>query len=309
MSSNYQYSDGELYVQEKVDVVQQASRVSRMVQYAADGFAQSFIRSQLFCFVSSKDQNGSVWTSMLAGKQVGFGEFKSPNQLFFGRDNYHLFKDDILYSNIADNPSVGLLFIDLATRRRHRLNGRFYKEDNGLRLEIEQSFPNCPKFIQLRILDRSHLEPGKNPKIEKGTGNVPDHLKAIIANADTFYVGSSGKNGTLDTSHRGGNSGFVKFVKENVLKIPDYFGNNMFITMGNMHEYPKTGLLFIDDESRSILQLQGEAELTFDDFNSEEEHPTGGTGRYWYFKIRQYHFMQHVLPYSWKLAEYSPFNP
>lgn len=310
MTNKYQYSDGELYVQQKADVVKEASRVSRIIQESADGFAQGFVQTQLFCFITSMDQDGGVWTSMLAGKQIGFAQFNTSNQLFFSRDNFHFFSDDILYENIVSNQSVGMLFIDLATRRRQRINGKLYNDKDGLRLEIEQSFVNCPKYIQLRTLDRSSTEFKTLTKTEKGSGDsIPSHIKSIIEKADTLYLGTAGKNKDLDTSHRGGNAGFVKFTNDNVLKIPDYFGNNMFISLGNIHEYSKTGILLIDDASMSILQLQGEAELIFDEFGNEDKHPTGGTGRYWYFRIHQYHLSKNILPYTWRLEEYSPFNP
>ncbi len=309
MADKYQYSNGELYVQERADVVEDASRVSRIIKNSADGFAQDFIETQLFCFISSMDGEGSVWTSMLAGKQPGFARVITPNKLFFSQDKFHRFSDDILHSNIVNNPSVGILFIDLTTRRRQRLNGSLYSREDGLHLEIEQSFVNCPKYIQLRTLENSHSLTISEVGIEKGLSILPARLKDIIENSDTFYLGTAGKNKSLDTSHRGGNSGFVKFIKDDTLRIPDYSGNNMFISLGNIHEYPEASLLFLDDESRSILQLQGEAELSFDEFGKEDEHPTGGTGRYWYFRIKQYHLLKNVLPYTWRLVEFSSFNP
>ena len=67
-----------------------------------------------------------------------------------------------------------------------------------------------------------------------------------------------------DASHRGGNPGFVRIVDAHTLLIPDYAGNTMFLTLGNIQANPRAGLLFVDFASGSLLQLSGTAEIGWD---------------------------------------------
>lgn len=302
----YSYHKGELFVQQKANVVKQAARTSRIIQEEVDFYAQGFIQNQLFCFVSSMDKNGKVWISILTGKEIGFAKFKNSKELQIDLQNIHQFEDDILYKNLKENSSVGFLFIDLATRRRFRLNGNLFNTENQLNLQVDYAFPNCPKYIQQRALDKSINAIPEYTSIEKGENLLPNKLTDIIKNADTFYVGTADKNNALDASHRGGQPGFIEFFKDDVLKIPDYSGNNMFISLGNIHEKPEAGLLFIDDASKSLLQLQGKATIDFNNSTLEDNKKTGGTGRFWYFKIEEYIYTENIMPYTWQLVEYSP---
>lgn len=137
------------------------------------------------------------------------------------------------------------------------------------------------------------------------TAPLPEWIK----NADTLFVASAGPDGSLDASHRGGNPGFVQIIDDNVLKIPDYPGNSLFNTLGNMVQNPNVGLLFVDFEKRETLQLTGTASLLFDQTSETDLHKTKGTGRYWLFStLRWIHTIDHHN-IQWDLLEYSPFNP
>jgi predicted pyridoxine 5'-phosphate oxidase superfamily flavin-nucleotide-binding protein len=71
----------------------------------------------------------------------------------------------------------------------------------------------------------------------------------LIREADTFFIASSHRDGGADASHRGGNPGFVHVLNETKLIWPDYSGNGMFQTLGNLAIDPRAGLLFMDFES------------------------------------------------------------
>lgn len=84
----------------------------------------------------------------------------------------------------AGNP-VGLLGIDLATRRRNRANGRVAAVDgHGFTVGVRQSFSNCPKYIQVRELEVGRL-PDRLGQAERLGGLDPD-ARALIGRADTF---------------------------------------------------------------------------------------------------------------------------
>jgi hypothetical protein len=111
----------------------------------------------------------------------------------------------------------------------------------------------------------------------------------------------------VDASHRGGNSGFVKIVDDQTLRIPDYQGNSMFNTLGNFTANPRAGLIFLDFESHRTLQLIGRPEILYDVEGSGEE--TGGTNRYWQFHIERWLEIDHAPQLVWEFLDASPYNP
>ena len=92
------------------------------------------------------------------------------------------------------------------------------------------------------------------PPIERAAALSPKHAQ-LIANADTFFLGTIHPSRGADASHRGGPPGFVR-VDGNRLWWPDYPGNNMFNSFGNLAVDPSAALLFIDFDTGTALQFQ-----------------------------------------------------
>jgi ferredoxin-NADP reductase len=124
----------------------------------------------------------------------------------------------------------------------------------------------------------------------------------MIARADTFYVASyvDREDGTrqVDVSHRGGKPGFVRVGSDGMLTIPDFSGNLFFMTLGNIHVNPKTGLLFIDSETGDMLQMTGDAQVVLD---SPEIAAFEGAERLWTFTARQVVLRPGGLPLRWRM--------
>ena len=102
------------------------------------------------------------------------------------------------------------------------------------------------------------------------TGTVSEYAalspdqRAWITAADTFFVATHAAGLGADVSHRGGHPGFVSVTDEGRLTWPDYPGNSMYMTLGNLELEPRAGLLFLDwDRGRS--------------FNSPAALPSTGT--------------------------------
>ncbi|HLL38662.1 MAG TPA: pyridoxamine 5'-phosphate oxidase family protein [Rubrobacteraceae bacterium] len=112
--------------------------------------------------------------------------------------------------------------------------------------------------------------------------------------------------GGADASHRGGNPGFVRFLGENVLEFPDYSGNTMFNTLGNVAINPSAGLLFLDFEGGGTLQLTGEARIVWDPGRAAR---FAGAERVVEFRYREAVVTRGAVPLRWRFEGYSPFNP
>jgi predicted pyridoxine 5'-phosphate oxidase superfamily flavin-nucleotide-binding protein len=173
---------------------------------------------------------------------------------------------------------IGLIGIEFATRRRNRANGAIaFAGDDGLIVQVLQSFGNCPQYIHERDTE---LVPGEPAAFESFDG-LDAAAAAQVAAADTFFVASASGPGIaaggVDVSHRGGPAGFVRV--EGVLTIPDYRGNRYFNTLGNLLLEPRAALLFVDFGAGRVLHLSGRAELAWD----AQDLP--GAERAWRFKV------------------------
>jgi predicted pyridoxine 5'-phosphate oxidase superfamily flavin-nucleotide-binding protein len=90
--------------------------------------------------------------------------------------------------------------------------------------------------------------------------------KGFIESATFFFLATADGEGRPDCSFKGGPAGFVKVVAGNQLAFPDYDGNGLFRSLGNLRVNPHVGLLFIrTGEKRGRLRINGRAEIAFDD--------------------------------------------
>lgn len=209
--------------------------------------------------IGSVAADGWPWSTVLCG-EVGFVTATDELTLTVRQLPHAL---DRVSGGLAVGQAVGILGIDLLSRRRNRLNGRIVDIDSsGFSVAVEQSFGNCPQYIQKRevgLASAGQVEHLSFSSIDTGTAG-------FIQAADTFFVASyvsdaqTSANAGVDVSHRGGKPGFVH-VDGNVLTIPDFKGNRHFNTLGNFVLNPKAGLVFPDFEQGRLLQLVGSVEL------------------------------------------------
>ena len=129
----------------------------------------------------------------------------------------------------------------------------------------------------------------------------------LIASADTAFVGSVHPTRGADASHRGGFPGFIKIVDATTLRVPDYPGNSLFMTLGNFEVDPRASLAVLDFERGRMVSFSGSARLRFG--AEDPRHPTGGTGRYWDLTVRKWVQFDLSPAVRWELVEASPYNP
>lgn len=89
--------------------------------------------------------------------------------------------------------------------------------------------------------------------------------QAFIEARDMFFIATVDAEGRVNCSYRGGDPGFVRAVDEHTLAFPNYDGNGMYLSMGNVLGTGQVGLLFIDFENPQRLRFNGEASIDFDD--------------------------------------------
>lgn len=294
------YHPGELDVQARAGVQRQADRVGQIIGSTIPPAAQEFLRRQPFAVLSSVDAQGRVWVSALTGKPGFMNAIDEQTVAINSPPPDH----DLLRENLQTNPNLGMLAIEFATRRRMRVNGKGELRDNGVTMYAEQVYSNCPKYIQAR--EWKFAQAKSEPVIVRRNDALNTTQQDWIQQADTFFIGSYHPEGGADASHRGGNPGFIRVLNEKTLLWPDYIGNNMFNTLGNISGYPQTGLLFVDFERGSTLQLTGKATVIWDKGRAQG---FPGAQCLVEFQCKELIEVQSIIPLRWNPPDYSPFNP
>jgi predicted pyridoxine 5'-phosphate oxidase superfamily flavin-nucleotide-binding protein len=154
---------------------------------------------------------------------------------------------------------VGLLVIDPETRERWRVNGRGQLRPEGLFVLVDQVYGNCAKYIHRRRVVAASVRRAERPSRAEA---LDPRQRALVAEADTFFIATWHPEGGADASHRGGPPGFVTLLDDRTLEFPDYPGNNLFNTLGNLAGHPRAGLLFTDFATGDMLQLTGRARVS-----------------------------------------------
>lgn len=296
------YHSGELIVQARAGVQEEADRLGKSIGSVIKPAAQDFLRSQRLAVAGTVESSGWVWASLLTGKS-GFVEPVSSQVVLISAKPV---PGDPLSENLALGDDIGLIVIDLASRRRLRLNGKVEMQPgDGIYVHIQQAYFNCPKYIQARELEVHATEPHGGHSVEQ-FGALSKEQQQWISHTDTIFIASSHPESGADASHRGGYPGFIRVTSANELVFPDYSGNNMFNTLGNITVNPNVGLLFIDFEFGHTLQLTGKAEIIWD-ASRATEFP--GAERVVKFQIDQILETTNSSPLRWRFVEYSPVNP
>lgn len=305
MLKDHTFHPGEIAVQTKAGEAHRAARNAKLVSDTILAGARPFIEQQQMVVLASVDAQDHVWASLVFG-QAGFASVDAANLISLhvaaaGRD-----VSDPLWANLQVGTAVGMLFIELEIRRRYRVNGQVSLLDSQrIEIEVQEAYPNCPKFIQQRVLQ--HVgEPRPQQSLATGS-SINALIRPLITGADTLFVASLNAEAGADASHRGGHAGFVQIVNDTVLRIPDYAGNSMFNTLGNFALNQSSGICIPDFNGQQLLQLTGKATVLWD--QEDPEDMTGGSHRFWQFEIEQWILRPNVQQMQWLDLGPSPFNP
>lgn len=289
------WHEGELTLQRSVGAVDMMTSVGQR-QLARNWMPdqhREFYAQLPFVVLGAVDRQGDVWATLRTGKP-GFMSSPDPQTLQIDLKPQ---PSDPAQEGMGEGAAIGMLGIELHTRRRNRMNGNIRRLlDHGLEISVSQAYGNCPRYINLR----------QYSFVREQAGDVR-HLVAtdplarrLITTADSFYIATyverDGER-QVDASHRGGKPGFVRMDEDGTLTIPDFSGNLFFNTLGNILLNPRAGLIFVDFKTGDLLQMTGSAQVLLDD---PEIAAFQGAERLLRFKPQRVVYRQAAIPLRWK---------
>ena len=298
---------GELAIQGRMGTQAKMDRQGRQMirEYLPDQFRQFFPQLP-YIIVGTVDVTGSPWASILVGEP---GFLSSPDDRTLQIAAKPLFGDP-LATTLANGIDIGLLGIELHTRRRNRVNGTVTAIDlDRFEVQVGQSFGNCPKYIQTRMFELIDQDSATPQSIHQFR-MLGSEERATISAADTFFIATAYQNTSagiasgVDVSHRGGKPGFVRLDDDCTLTVPDFSGNCQFNTFGNLELNPRAGLLFVDFDGGNLLYLTGTAEVIWEGAQINDYE---GAERLFRFHLDRGYRVEGSLPLRWSSPALSPF--
>ncbi|WP_306141802.1 pyridoxamine 5'-phosphate oxidase family protein [Roseibium sp. MMSF_3412] len=306
-TSNH-FHEGEVRLQDEIDVFERNEMLSdRIMRHHLIDQNRAFFAGLEYVFLSIADRDGQPRAFIVTGNQ---GFLSTPDDKTPRVDLEQSDASNVLGS-VSIGDAMGVLGIDLSNRRRNRMHGRIAAAtDAYVDIRVAQSYGNCPKYISIRELSAPFRAASKT---EPQHGRVPSEsdLK-LIASADTFFIASTYFGGAdavyegADMNHRGGQPGFIEIDDAGRLTVPDYRGNNLFNTLGNLLVNPLTELLFIDFETGDLLHITGTAEIISD---ADEVAKHTAALRLLRIFPKAVKRTPGALSLRWQLREASPHNP
>ena len=299
---------GEHAVQERLGVREKLESFGRrVIRDSMPEQHRAFYRMLPFLVVGTADHEGRPWASILAGP-AGFVSSPDARSLRIAAKPLN---GDPLQATLHEGAEVGILGIQLETRRRNRLTGRVVAvTEHGFEVAVRQSFGNCPQYIQTRAVTfEARQGPAAGPPARR-LDRLDAGAKALIERADTLFIATSYADGSddpakgADVSHRGGKPGFVRVEDDRTLVFPDYSGNLHFNTIGNIQLNPRAGLLFIDFDRGDVVYLTARAEVVWE---GEAVRAFAGAERLLRFDVEEMIRVNGSLPLHFAFGEYSPF--
>jgi uncharacterized protein len=299
---------GERAVQARTGVAQRMAELGpRVIRDFMPEQHRAFFAQLPFVVLGTVDDAAQPWASVLAAPP-GFVQSPDAHTLVLTAKPL---AGDPLEHTLVDGASIGVLGIEPHTRRRNRMNGLVQGVSAaGFGVQLQQSFGNCPKYIQARepvyLLGRQTAQPVIHDSMQ-----LDDAASRMVEVADTLFIATAysgdasvvGAAGGVDVSHRGGKPGFVRVDADSTLIMPDFLGNYFFNTLGNLAVNPRAGLLFVNFDNGDLLYLAVEADIVWD---GPELRAFEGAQRLLRFQVKRMRRLEAALPLRWGAATLSP---
>ncbi|KAL0946396.1 hypothetical protein HGRIS_012623 [Hohenbuehelia grisea] len=249
---------------------------------------REFYASRLpFLPVTTLDAQGRPWGSILAGRDGKPGFIRSPSYKTLTLD-VRTWEGDPFWENTRARfgsageqlkPAlVAGIGVEFSTRRRNKFAGSITRlladgQDLQLEFDVNQAIGNCPKYINVRDL----VPHPSAPKVLyrhhslNDSDRLPDEVIEFILNSDTTFVGTTYAASKEEEAHfpshvgmnqRGGHQGFVRVVPSDgrTVVLPDYSGNRLMTSLGNIEATPLASLTFVSFTTGAVLYITGDAQ-------------------------------------------------
>lgn len=212
---------------------------------------------------------------------------------------------------------VSGLAIDLMTRKRVKLAGTMVAgtvadvevegdtKQQGSQIQlvtkISESLGNCPKY-----LNQYDIRPAPvSSQVRHRGPELSDQSRSLISRSDTLFLSTTSTD-AMDTNHRGGPPGFVRIVSSSEIVYPEYSGNRLYQSLGNLKMNPKIGITFPDFDSGDVLYITGTADV-LDGVAAARILP--GSNLAVRITIEEARFVSSGLPFRGTKKLPSPYNP
>jgi predicted pyridoxine 5'-phosphate oxidase superfamily flavin-nucleotide-binding protein len=290
-STSDPFHEGERLAQDRAGERALADKHAAILRAEIEPRARPFLAEQRLIAAAVVDADGALWASVLAG-EPGMARTTDGRGVDLDLSRIAQVASDPFWCLATPGADIGLLAIDLPHRRRLRINGSVVaRSEAAMRIEVRESYPNCPKYIEPRHVSRSTGASAGAEGLGVAHGEaLGDAQRRLVERTDTVFVASRHPQRGADGSHRGGPPGFVRVVDARTLEIPDYAGNGMYNTLGNLLVEPRVGLVFLDFAGGRMLQLTGRAEVRFDQHDAPvPAAPRGAaTARSWRVQVERW---------------------
>ena len=298
---------GEQAAQALHGVRQRLAEVGRRVIRAQMPLQHRELFRQLpFIALAGVDGRGLPQATLLAGGGPGFVSSPDPTTL---RVEALPAPEDPIAPVLAVDAPVGLLGIELPTRRRNRANGVVTAlEAKGFTVRIRQSFGNCPKYIQARELLTRTAQAVGTDAAPRRSDRLDAPSRALVRQADTFFIATHAAgdraSGGSDISHRGGRPGFIHVGDDDrTLVWPEFAGNLYFNTLGNLLLQPHAALVVPGFERGDLLHVSGRCEI---EWAGRDVEAFAGAQHLVRMRVDQVLLRPAAWPLRWRLVEPSP---
>lgn len=219
------------------------------------------------------------------------------------------------------------LAIDLVTRKRVKIAGKVAagtirsvdveveegsslptdapKKQDQIQLvtKIEQSLGNCPKYLNQYELRPALL----TPHILSSGPSLSPEARNLVDKADMFFLSTS-SGIDMDTNHRGGPPGFIRVLSPSCIIYPEYSGNRLYQSLGNLQLNPLIGVTVPDFETGDVLYTTGTAEVLI---GADAERVMPGTNLAVKIDLTETQYVKQGLAFrgTLRLDGHSPYNP
>ena len=300
------FHEGERSLHEKLDIEDRQHELGlRMIRDHMPDQHRDFFAMLESVHIGALDSSGHPWAIIRTGS-AGFMTSPDDKTLTISSRPLTGEPSDLDFSVGAKTSVVG---IEFETQRRNRLNATIdATKGDSLSFRVDQSYGNCPKYIQIR--SKTPVGPS-TPKSASTSSGLTAADRDQISKADTLLIASrvaelgDDPRAGVDINHRGGMPGFVTVLDETTIQFPDYKGNSFYNTYGNILTDNRVGLQFVDFETGTLLNIMGTAELV-EDLNNGEL-PLMGRGLR--IAVQTVTRAEGALPVRYTFDAYSDRNP